>query len=165
MIIRDAVENDLEAVVAIYNSTIPGRMVTADLEPVSLESKLEWFNHHNPINRPLWIVEERDEVMAWLSFESFYGRPAYRHTAELSIYIAKAHRGKGLGTILLQYAIDKCADMEIFTLLGYIFGHNIPSIKLFEKFGFGTWGHFPRIALMDGIERDLLILGKRILDN
>lgn len=162
MIIRDALLPDLDAIVDIYNSTVEGRMVTADLEPVSVESKVNWFCEHSPAFRPLWVVEQDGKIVAWVSFQSFYGRPAYRHTAEVSIYIAESSRGKGLGKLLLQRAIDACEGLEIKTLLGYIFGHNEPSLKLFEKFGFTHWGIFPRIAVMDDIERDLIIAGKRV---
>jgi len=81
---RDATLTDLPAIVAIYNATIPGRMVTADTEPVSVESRVPWFREHGG-NRPLWVVEEAGAVTAWLSFSSFYGRPAYAATAELSV--------------------------------------------------------------------------------
>jgi phosphinothricin acetyltransferase len=48
-------------------------------------------------------------------------------------------------------------------LLGFIFGHNEPSLKLFERFGFEKWGHLPSVAELDGIERDLVIVGKRVI--
>lgn len=161
MIIRDATLADLPVVVEIYNSTVAGRMVTADTEPVSVVSKEAWFHQHDS-QRPLWVVEQEGRIVAWISFQSFYGRPAYRHTAEISIYIAESERGKGLGKELLAYALTKCEALEIKTLLGFIFGHNTPSLKLFQKFGFETMGHFPRVAEMDGKAYDLLILGKRI---
>lgn len=163
MIIRDASISDLPAIVAIYNSTVAGRMVTADTEPVSVQSKEEWFYAHGPV-RPLWVVEENGITIAWVSFQSFYGRPAYRHTAEISIYIAETERGKGMGKKLLDYSLAKCPELEIKTLLGFIFGHNKPSIKLFKKSGFIEMGHFPRVAEMDGKAYDLVILGKRIYD-
>ena len=43
---------------------------------------------HHPRTRPLWVLEESLRVRAWLSFNSFYGRPAYQPTAEVSIYVA-----------------------------------------------------------------------------
>ncbi|MBA2875567.1 GNAT family N-acetyltransferase [Thermaerobacillus caldiproteolyticus] len=160
--IRHAKREDLKAVVDIYNSTIPSRMVTADTEPVTVESREPWFLEHTPHSRPLWVVEADGKVCAWLSFQSFYGRPAYRHTAEISIYIAEGWRGHGIGRYLLQKAIEECPRLGIKTLLGFIFGHNEPSLKLFSRFGFEKWGHLPSVAELDGIERDLLILGKRI---
>jgi phosphinothricin acetyltransferase len=63
----------------------------------------------------------------------------------------------------LHYCIDKAPDYGIKTLLGFIFSHNEPSLKLFRHFGFEEWGTLPKIALLDGHERGLKILGKRIV--
>lgn len=162
LVVRDALETDLPAIVEIYNATIPGRMVTADTEPVTVDSRRPWFRAHNPRTRPLWVVEEEGEVCAWLSFNSFYGRPAYDQTAELSLYVARTHRQRGIGRMLLERAIARAPACEIRTLLGFVFGHNEPSLRLFERNGFMRWGHFPRVAVLDGIERDLVILGRRV---
>jgi L-amino acid N-acyltransferase YncA len=159
---RDATLDDLTAIVAIYNSTVPSRLVTADLEPVSVESRLAWFHAHGPEKRPLWVVEDGDRIIAWLSFSDFYGRPAYLRTAEVSIYLDEAARGKGLGKQLLAEALSAAPGLGIHTVLGFIFGHNEASLRLFRGFGFGEWGALPRVAVLDGIERDLLILGRRI---
>ncbi|CAM3057000.1 GNAT family N-acetyltransferase [Paenibacillus sediminis] len=161
--VRDATLDDLPAIVDIYNSTIPGRMVTADTEPVTVQSRVPWFNDHSPDFRPLWVAEHEGNICGWLSFQSFYGRPAYNATAELSIYIHSDYRGAGLGHYLLNKAIETCPDLHVKTLLGFIFGHNEPSLRLFEKFGFEKWAHFPNVAELDGIERDLVILGKRVV--
>jgi phosphinothricin acetyltransferase len=160
--IRNADINDLPVIVDIYNSTISGRMVTADLEPVTVESRENWFHEHSPNFRPLLVVEYQGQICAWLSFQSFYGRPAYNGTAEISIYIHQDFRGRKLGKYLLQKAIDACPQLQIKTLLGFIFGHNEPSLKLFSHFGFEKWAHLPNVAELDGIERDLIILGKRV---
>jgi L-amino acid N-acyltransferase YncA len=161
---RLATLDDLPTIVAIYNSTIASREVTADTEPVSVESRLPWFHDHQPARRPLWVIEEaeRDGIIGWISYSNFYGRPAYSGTAEVSIYIDEAWRGKGVGRFALQEAIDFAPQVNVHTVLGFIFGHNKPSLALFEKFGFETWARLPRVADLDGIERDLIILGKRV---
>ena len=160
---RDATLDDLPAIVAIYNSTVPSRLVTADLEPVSVESRRAWFDTHGPATRPLWVVDdEAGRVLAWLSFSDFYGRPAYRHTSEISIYLAEAARGNGLGRRLLADALAAAPALDIHTVLGFVFGHNEPSLRLFRGFGFAAWGTLPRVAVLDGVERDLVILGKRL---
>lgn len=159
---RDASIEDLPTIVAIYNSTVPGRMVTADTEPVSVEDRLDWLKQHNAHKRPLWVVEQDGEICGWVSFQSFYGRPAYDATAELSIYFREEMRGKGIGSMALQKAIDACPRLKIETLLGFIFKHNEPSIKLFHRFGFEKWADFPEVAELDGVKRDLVILGKKI---
>lgn len=160
--IRDAVGADLPRIVTIYNETVPGRMVTADLVPVTVEQRLPWFERHSPARRPLWVGEVDGSIVAWLSFESFYGRPAYDATVEISLYVANAFHRQGIGSLLLQQALDKAPQFGIRTLLGFIFSHNLPSIALFEKAGFKTWGHYPDVAELDGVERSLTILGRRI---
>jgi phosphinothricin acetyltransferase len=97
-----------------------------------------------------------------MSLSDFYGRPAYAGTSEISIYCHPAMRRKGLGGFLLASAIAMAPEFEIETLLGFVFGHNEPSMRLFKKFDFETWGDLPRIARLDNIERDLHILGRRV---
>jgi len=160
---RNALPEDLPKIVEIYNSTIPSRMVTADTEAVSVESRIPWFKEHHPETRPLWMVEDAEKnVLGWVSFSSFYGRPAYNGTVEVSIYMDESCRGKGFGKKVLQYCIENANNFGIKTLLGFIFLHNEPSLKLFRHFGFEDWGIFPDVAVLDGIERTLIILGKKI---
>ncbi|HEX7951836.1 MAG TPA: GNAT family N-acetyltransferase, partial [Burkholderiales bacterium] len=102
---RLATRQDLPAIVEIYNATIPSRLVTADLEPVSVESRVGWFEQHHPGFRPLWVAEEGGRIAGWLSFSTFYGRPAYDKTAELSLYVGEAQRNRGLGSHFLRHAI------------------------------------------------------------
>lgn len=153
---------DLARIVEIYNGTIPSRQVTADTEPVSVASRVKWFEDHHPDFRPLWVTEVDGDIAAWLSYSAFYGRPAYNQTAELSVYVHEAFRNRGLGSYLLAQAIAHAPSIGLSTLLGFIFGHNEPSLRLFEKFGFARWGELPRVANLDGVERDLVIVGRRV---
>lgn len=162
MTFRNALQTDLPVIVEIYNSTVAGRMVTADTTPVTVESRQQWFDDHTPDKHPLWIVEDDNKIIGWVSFQAFYGRPAYDATAEISIYLDPIQRGKGYGKGILQYCIDKAPSFEIKTLLGFIFAHNTPSLQLFMALGFEEWGDLKNIANLDGIERSLKILGKRL---
>lgn len=163
--LRLATEADLPAIVAIYNAVIPGRMVTADLEPVSVESRRPWLAAHTPDKRPVWVLvdDATGGVCAWLSFDPFFPRAAYDGTAMLAIYVAETHRRHGLGRALLREAVRRAPAFGIRTLLGYIFAHNAPSLRLFAAQGFSRWAHLPRLAILDGIERDLIIVGQRLV--
>jgi len=110
----------------------------------------------------LWVAELDGRIGGWLSFSSFYGRPAYDKTAEVSLYVHEAFRKRGLGSYLLAQAIGHAPAIGVDTLLGFIFGHNTPSLALFEKFAFARWGELPRVAALDGVERDLIIVGRRV---
>lgn len=138
--IRDAQMSDLSAIVAIYNASIPTRMATADLEVVTPSSRRSWFDEHLPRRRPLWVLERDGQIAGWLSFQSFYGRPAYEATAEVSLYVSPTHQRSGIGRELVGEAIERAPSLGLRTLLGFIFEHNHPSLKLFERFGFQRWG-------------------------
>lgn len=160
---RNATLQDLPHIVAIYNTTVAGRMVTADTEPVTVESRVKWFEEFTPDRRPLWMVEDTTgTVLGWVSIKSFYGRPAYNGTVEIAIYLDPAARGKGYGKKILEEATTRSRTLGVSTLLGFIFAHNEPSIRLFEGAGFTQWGFFPDVAVLDGVQRSLAILGKRI---
>jgi L-amino acid N-acyltransferase YncA len=161
-VIRDAAPGDLEAIVEIYNATIDGREATADLEPVTVAQRRRWFRSHLPERRPLWVVEVGGEVVAWLSFEDFYGRAAYAATAEISVYVRSDHRGRGLGRALCERAVGHAPRLGLSTLVAFVFAHNAASVALFARAGFERWGELPGVARLDERRADLLILGRRV---
>lgn len=160
--IRHATEADLPRIVEIYNQAVPGRMATADTEPVAVDARRDWFRAHSPGRHPLWLVEDEGHVAGWLSLNEFYGRPAYAATKEVSVYVEAAARRRGLARTLLAHALSQAPGLGILTLLGIIFSHNTPSLDLFYAFGFERWGELPRIATLDGVERSVSILGRRL---
>ena len=164
MTIRDATEDDLPAIVEIYNASIPGRTATADTAPISIESRRQWFRDHDAEKYPLWVAVGDGVIIGWLSFQPFYGRPAYHATVEISIYVDPQWQRQGVGRQMLTAALQRASGLGIKTLLGFIFGHNEASLHLFESFGFQRWGVLPRVAELDGTERDLIILGLRITE-
>ena len=160
--IRIATEADLPAIIAIYNESIPGRTATADTTPVTVQDRMEWFKKHDPATHPIFVYEEGGKIVGWTSLSPFYGRPAYKKTAEVSTYVTTRRHQSGIGSALQWHTISVCPQYGIRTLLSFVFGHNVASIRLNTKFGFVTWGHLPCIAELDGIERDVVIMGKRL---
>ena len=102
-------------------------------------------------------------MIGWVSFQDFYGRQAYNNTAEISIYLDSAQQGKGIGKQVLQHCLAASPALGLKNLVGYIFAHNQPSLKLFKSCGFEEWGTLPGIALLDGVERSLKIVGKPLV--
>jgi L-amino acid N-acyltransferase YncA len=159
MKIRDAREADLPAIIRIYNAAILTRVSTAQLETVTLETRRNWLNDHSPDRHPFWVLEIGGEVAGWLTLKSFLPRGAYRDTAEVSVYVDEKFRRRGLGRTLLAEAISRAASLGIKAMIGLIFAHNEPSLRLFEELGFTKWGLLPGVALLDDVERDLTIMG------
>lgn len=159
--IRDATRGDLPAIVDIYNASIPSRMATADMTPVSVEQREAWFAEFDPARRPLWVACDEDgKAVAWLSLRSFYGRPAYHETVEVGVYTAPVAQRRGLARALLRHAVEAAPRLGVRTILAFVFGHNRPSLTLFAAEGFSTWGTLPGVAELDGVRRDLVILGR-----
>jgi phosphinothricin acetyltransferase len=162
MTIRDAAEGDLPAIIDIYNAAVATRTATAQLEPVTLKSRKNWLSEHPADQYPFWVLPIDDEVAGWLTFKKFLPRSAYRGTAELSVYVHEEFRRRGVARHLLKEAIRRAPKLELSALVGLIFAHNVPSIRLFEQVGFSRWGFLPRIARVEEIERDLTIMGRHV---
>jgi L-amino acid N-acyltransferase YncA len=162
MTIRIAIAVDLPRIVAIYNQSIPGRQVTADTEVVTVRSRQDWFAAHAPTSRPIWVWEEEETILGWLSLNSFYGRPAYQQTVEFSLYVDYDHHRHGIGRSLMAHMLEHSPKLGIRTILGFVFARNQPSLRLCEVFGFERWGYLPQVAALDDQAVDLIILGRNL---
>lgn len=157
--IRNATEADLPSIINIYNAAIATRIATAQLEPVAMDDCRDWLRH-SPDQYPFWVAEIDGEVRGWLSFKSFLPRCAYRGTVELSVYVDEKFRRRGIARKLLQEAIRRAPALGVTAMVGLIFGHNEASLALFERLGFRRWGFLPAVAQVEGIERNLAIVGR-----
>ncbi|MFB9277120.1 GNAT family N-acetyltransferase [Cohnella cellulosilytica] len=160
--IVNAEREDLERIVAIYNTTIASRSVTADLEPVTTEDRIGWFEAHSADKWPIWVMKDGEAIIAWLSFSRFHSRAAYDATAEISIYIDLAYRSKGIGSLFFRKAIEECPRLGIRNVLAIVFGHNEASLALLRKFGFEQWGLLPGVTTLDGVDRDVVYMGLKV---
>jgi phosphinothricin acetyltransferase len=160
--IRDAVEPDLLAIVEIHNAAIATRISTAQLEPVTVEGRREWFRAHSPVQYPIWVAELDGGIAGWLSFREFLPRCAYRGTVEVSVYVNEEFRRRGIGLKLLQEAIGRGPQLGMHSLVGLIFSRNEQSIALFRAAGFERWGLLPGVARVDQTPRDLTIFGRHL---
>ena len=158
-----AQREDLPEIVAIYNSTIASRQVTADLQPVSVAEREAWFVAHQRENRPLYVVRDVSGcLMAWASLSDYYPRAAYHRTAEVSMYIHPQHRGAGLGKWLLGEIIRRAPALGVHKLVAVVFAHNERSVALFRGLGFEVWGRLPEVCDLDGMLADVVLLGKTV---
>jgi L-amino acid N-acyltransferase YncA len=162
MKIRDAVESDLPAIIKIYNAAVATRVATAQLEQVTLDERRNWLKEHSPDRHPFWVLEMDRQIAGWLTLKPFLPRCAYRGTAEVSVYVDERFRRRGVGRTLLGEAIARAPCLQIRAMVGLIFAHNEPSLRLFEQLGFERWGLLPRIAQLDAVERDLTIMGRPV---
>lgn len=166
---RDALLSDLPRIVEIYNFAVASRKCSCDLDPTTVEAKLPSFEGHTPDHRPFWVAEDVDKpelgAIGYLAFLHFMNeRPGYFITADLAVYLHPHYQGKGLGTYLIRQAIERSPQLGIETLTATIFASNDASIRLFEKMGFERWGFMPRVARLEGVEKDLVLVGRRLCE-
>src|SRR5574342_824720 len=104
IIIRHAVEADVPAITEIYNYEVLNGWATFDLEPKSVEDRLQWFREtEHP--HCIIVAEQAGEVVGWGCLRAFHERAAYRFTAQNSVYVHQGHRGRGIGKLILASLI------------------------------------------------------------
>jgi len=98
-IIRRIEIADLEAANEIYNQAVRSKYQTAETQETSLGYRKGWYEEHKSGNYPVFVVEDHDEVVGWVSLSEYRkGRKALRYTSEVSFYIRKDKQGQGIGT-------------------------------------------------------------------
>jgi len=114
-------------------------------------ARLDWFNQHDGNQDPIYVCEdESKQILGYLSLSPYRDRPALARTAEVSYYVDYGQHGMGIGSTLMQHALEDCARIGKKVLLAIVLEWNAPSIKLLEKFGFEKWGTLPEVAEFSG---------------
>jgi len=163
MNIRVAEEKDFSSVINIYNHAVDEKFATADTEYNTIESRKKWFAQHSPKTYPIYVAEENSQVIGWCSLSPHRpGRKALRTVAEISYYIHKDHRRKGVANLLITETIKFAKELGFKNLISILLDLNETSIYILEKFGFEKWGHLPNIAYINGVVCGQFIYGKRI---
>jgi L-amino acid N-acyltransferase YncA len=161
--IRLANISDLNSINDIYNQAVLSKFETADLTTTTNQERLNWFNNHNENKYPIFVYEFDFKILGWISVSPYrQGRDALRYTVEISYYIHKDYKRRGIGSKLIVHTINECKKMNYKSLFAIILDKNIASIKLLTKYGFVQWGHMPDVANFDGEECGHVYYGLRV---
>ncbi|MBP4132786.1 GNAT family N-acetyltransferase [Gallibacterium anatis] len=146
-LIRPAQQQDLPALLAIYNHEILNGVATFDLQPKSLAERQSWFDEHNKNNHPLLVAEQDGAVLGYASLSRYAEKAAYNSTVELSVYIAPSARRQGIASQLMLAVIDLAKkDNATHLIVSLITGTNQASISLHQKFGFNKVGTLHQVG-------------------
>jgi phosphinothricin acetyltransferase len=140
---------DIPAITEIYNDAILNSTATFDTEIKTIEDRTEWFKNHGE-KYPLISAEINGDVIGWASLTKWSDRCAYEKTAEVSVYIQKDFRGKGIGKKLLEQLIVQGEKAELHYMLARISEGNESSIHIHELFGFDHIGVMKEVGFMFG---------------
>ena len=100
-------------------------------------------------------------VLGWAALSPVSARRVYRGVAEVSVYVATAARGRGVGKALLQALVQEAEVNGVWTLQAGIFPENKASIGLHQSCGFRKVGVRRRIGKLGDTWRDVLLLERR----
>lgn len=156
MIIRSLEKADYEAVKRIYQEGIDTGLATFETRVPDWES---WNDKNLPFCR--FVAVSKDEIAGWAALSPVSKREVYKGVAEVSIYIAKDCRGKGVGNLLIKHLIEASKKEGIWTLQSSIFSENEASLKLHLKNGFRIVGIREKIGQLYGVWKDNILLEKR----
>ena len=133
-LIRPAQQQDLPALLAIYNHEILNGVATFDLQPKSLAERQSWFDEYNKNNHPLLVAEQDGAVLGYASLSRYAEKAAYNSTVELSVYIAPSARRQGIASQLMLAVIDLAKkDNATHLIVSLITGTNQASISLLRN--------------------------------
>jgi L-amino acid N-acyltransferase YncA len=155
--IRPMEPGDWPSVQTIYAEGIATRAATFETEPPDYES---FDASHHGAHR--LVAVDNGIVVGWVALAPTSSRPCYAGVAESSVYVAESARGRGVGRALLEAVATSAADGGIWTLHAGMFPENTASLALHERLGFRVVGRFERIAQLDGVWRDTVLLELRL---
>jgi phosphinothricin acetyltransferase len=149
-------DSDWPAVSRIYQEGIDTGDATFE---TGVPEWTEWDAAH--LRHSRLVARDGETVGGWAALSAVSRRAVYSGVAEVSIYVAEAHRGQGLGGMLLAALIPESESHGIWTLQAGIFAENGVSLTLHEQAGFRRVGRRERIGRREGRWRDTVLLERR----
>ena len=143
-------------VLQIYQEGIDTGLATFETRAPSPE---KWDQGHLPFARLVALSD--GAVRGWAALGAVSARPAYAGVAEVSVYVGGRWRGQGIGRLLLERLVSESERNAIWTLQASIFPENESSITLHQRCGFQAVGVRRRIAQLNGVWRDTILLERR----
>jgi L-amino acid N-acyltransferase YncA len=159
--VRRATPADLGAILRIYNQGIEDRVATLELDAKTPEEIAEWWASHDERYAVLVAVED-DTVAGWASLNRFSHRCAHTAIADLSVYVARSHRGKGVGSALLAVLIAEAASGAFHKIVLHALNENEAGKHLYRKTGFAEVGVFREHGKLDGRYVDVIAMERLI---
>jgi phosphinothricin acetyltransferase len=158
MDIRDAREDDLPALLAIYNDVIAtSTAIYADV-PVTLDSRRDWWGARVAQGYPVLVAADESGIVGFASFGDFRAWPGYRFTVEHSVHVRADRRGAGVGSALMQPLIARASALGKHVMVAGVDASNAASIRFHERLGFERVAHFKEVGFKFGRWLDLVFL-------
>lgn len=146
LLIRSAVRDDVPAILDIYNEAVLNTTASYDLEPVTLQSRLDWYEHKVQAGLPVLVAEQGGRVDGFATFGTFRDKAGFASTAEHSVYVRAGQRGHGTGLLLMKPLIAEARALGLHVLVGGIDAANAGSIAFHARLGFEEVAHMKQVG-------------------
>jgi phosphinothricin acetyltransferase len=160
--VRLAERRDAEGIRSIYNVEVLESTVTFDMVPRTLDEQVAWIDEHSGGHPATVAVDAGGTVVGFASLSPWRDRPAYSGSVEDSVYVHRAHRGRGIGRLLLSDLVRVGRDHGFHTVLARIVGGHEASIALHEACGFEHVGVEREVGRKFGQWLDVVLM-QRVL--
>jgi L-amino acid N-acyltransferase YncA len=155
--VREATPDDAGAICTIYNQGIEDRIATLETELRTPEERRQWMAAR-PARHPVVVAVGEGDVVGWGSLNPFNPRPAYDHVVDLSVYVERTWRGRGIGRALLLHLLARAKTLGYHKMVLATFPYNAPGVALYTKMGFLPVGVYHEQGQLDGRWVDVLIM-------
>jgi L-amino acid N-acyltransferase YncA len=156
--IRLATDEDVPAILEIYNDVIIHTTAVFQYTIHTLEMRKDWFNTKKEQGFPVFVAVEGTRITGFSTIGWFRAWQAYKYSVENSVYVDSRYRGRGIGKQLLEPLIESARRLNMHTIVAGIEAANNDSIRLHEKFGFREVAHFKEVGFKFGRWLDLKFL-------
>jgi phosphinothricin acetyltransferase len=163
MDVRDASEEDLPAILSIYNEVVATSTAIYRDAPATLDDRAAWFASRRADGHPVLVAVDRGEIVGLATFGAFRAWPGYRYTVEHSVYVRADRRGQGIGGVLMRPLIDRAAAAGMHVMIAGIDADNAGSLRFHERLGFEKVAHLREVGVKFGRWLDLVLM-QRVLD-
>jgi phosphinothricin acetyltransferase len=158
---RRATPADTEDIARIYNEGIADRIATFETRRRTREDVLGWFDGAHPIV----VVEEAGEIAGFASTSTYRPRACYAGIAEFSVYVARSHRGRGVGRLAMEALLEAAEAAGFWKLVSRVFVENTASRALLRSLGFRDVGTYEKHGKLDDVWRDVVVVERLIPSN
>lgn len=162
MIVRDAIEQDMPAILAIFNDVIATSTAVYMDQQTTLEERLAWWRGRVGAGYPVLVSEDESGLTGFSSFGEFRARPGYRFTVEHSVYVRADLRGRGVGIALMTPLLQRAVALDKHVMVGGVDAENESSLRFHERLGFERVAHFRQVGFKFGRWLDLVFLQRTL---
>ncbi|RYC33711.1 N-acetyltransferase family protein [Lichenibacterium minor] len=156
MVVRDAREDDLPAILAIHNHVVATSTAHYNFTPADLADRRALVLGRQSAGLPFLVAADGDAVAGYASFGPFRPQDGFGRTVEHMVYVAPEFQRRGVAALLLAALIARARALGLHVMLGALDAANEASIALHARMGFAKVGLMPQAGYKFGRYLDLL---------